>query len=207
MTKPVPYERLIAFAAGRLPTAEAELVEAWLAKNPEAAASVRRFQEFKRLRLADDSVAVPESTLASAKELFADRVRRSEQHALSWMEKLERIVAKLILDSRPQVSLAGFRGGGDEYQLAYETDDVEVDLEIEPTDDADERRVMGQVSVITGDGATKCIVLSEPGSFEPVTMAEPDAHGMFELKATPGTFDLLLAVGETLVVVPNVEVQ
>ncbi len=206
MNRPVPYERLIAYAVGKLPRAEADLVEAFLARNPEAAQTVERFRQTLASLNADDSVAPPTDTLERAKALFAERRVPREAPSLSWIEQLQRTVAALIFDSRPQLALAGFRGGSDEYQLGYETDDVAIDIEVAPATDDDRRTLMGQVSA-SAESRAECVVLSSPGSFEPITMATPDSSGIFELNSESGVFDLLVAVGDRLIVVPNLEVQ
>ena len=205
-TRPVPFERLIAFAAGRLPRAEAEMVESYLAADPEAARIVARFRAVAACNGAE-WFDVPHSTLAAAKALFAERPATKPASSLSWLEPLKRVVAALIYDSRPQLALAGFRGASTGYQLAYETDEVAVDVEVESQADGTRpSTIRGQVSA---NGETKIdgVVLCEPGSFEPRTMATVDKHGLFTLTSVKGNFDLLIAVNGVLVVIPNFEVQ
>lgn len=205
MSRSVTYEQLVAYAAGRLPAGQIEAVEAFVRSNIDAAETVRRLTQVRELVRGDDSVAPPVSTIEAAKSLF--RERTAPRTAPYWMAALDRVLANLIFDSRTKPALAGLRGGGDRYQLTFESEDIGIDLDIERPREGQTRVLLGQVSADDPQFQEQCIVLSEPGSFAPVTAATPDRTGMFKLEAGAGVFDLLIAVQGRLVVIPNLEIQ
>lgn len=204
MSSSVPYERLIAYAAGKLSPMEAGLVEAFLNANPAAAATVSRFREVSHSLRTDDTVAPPAKALAAAKQLYRENPPKVVNTVAAWMQGLQRALATLIYDSRPQVALAGFRGQGDRYQLAFEVDDIEIDLDVESTTSSGKRNLMGQISGVERFRPDS-VGLSKPGTLELVASATPDDVGMFKLDVSGGTFDLLIGVDDRLVVVPNLE--
>ena len=139
----VSYEQLIAYAAGELDCEAAERVKRHLASSHEGSAIVRRFQMVAETLRRDDSQAPPADVLARVKALFADRRMATSPGLLA---TAVRMIAELVYDSRPQVALAGVRGAATAYQLAFESERADVDLEVEPDADAGSglRRISGR---------------------------------------------------------------
>lgn len=204
MSTDISFERLIEYAAGKLSPMEAGMVEAYLASSPSAAATVSRFREVAHSIRSDDSVLPPARVLDAAKELYRENPPKVVSTVAEWMRGLQRALATLIYDSRPQVALAGFRGHSDRYQVSFQAADVEIDLDVECGATGTQRQVMGQISGVS-QLRPDSIGLSKPGTLELIASATPDAVGMFKVVAESGTFDLLIGLEDRVVVVANLE--
>lgn len=201
----INYETLIAYAAGELPTEAVRQVEAYLARSPEAAATVKRIRVTIQTMHADDSVAPPPESLARAKAIFA---AATESVGLSWLDRLGRLIADLVFDSRAQPAPAGVRGIADGFQLAYESPAAEVDLELLP--DAADRPVswtlLGQISLPT-PAADLLVALVSHADQLVLDQIEPDRHGVFRLQLSPGVYDLVIRVAQQALVLPKIELN
>jgi hypothetical protein len=139
--------------------------------------------------------------------LFRERAVRARASQSGWLAELKRIVAALVFDSRAQAALPGVRGRAEAYQLSFESDLADVDLEISPPESpAAARTIRGQVAPRTADrpGAAALVPAGTP---QPVATVEPDAHGMFTVLAEPGHYELLIRLGDRLLVLPHVLVE
>lgn len=201
--QPIPYETLLAYAAGELAEAEAAPVAARLAADPEAAAVVVRYRAVRATVAGDDGVAPSPALLARAKAIFPRRGRE----AVGPLASLRRVVATLGFDSRGGLALAGYRGGGAAgYQLAYESDAGDVDLRFEPdADPAALWRLLGQVGLDNETPGVR-VALAEAGSASPAVEAAADPHGVFSAEVAPGTYELTITLPTAVVVVPDLEV-
>jgi len=200
----IPYDRLLAYAAGELSADDACEVEAALARDRQLAATVERLRAVVHTMRTDDSLDAPPESIAAAKALFR---ARPSAGGPPWLEGLRQIVAALVFDSRPQAALAGLRGHSDTYQLAYESvpADVELEVAVDPADRT-RRRLRGQVSV-HGELRAAGVALAAPGTFKPLALTTPDSSGMFRVVAPPGRFDLFIWLQESMIVLPNVEIE
>jgi len=122
-------EDVLRYALGQLDDAGASDVEEHLAASPAARAYLARVRHVTAAMEAD----LGEMPSAEA----VDRVRRAFSRrpavaTVGWLERAERFVARLVFDQRQQPMLAGFRGGGEAAQLAYECDQARVDLRLAP---------------------------------------------------------------------------
>jgi anti-sigma factor RsiW len=202
-------ERLIAYALGELPPAEAEEVRLHLEKSPGAASMVARFREVEALLAEDDSVEPPIATVAAAKALF-ERLRESTAGS-NWLraalEAVDRVVGSLIFDSRVQPALAGLRGEQDRHQLSFESECGEVDLELEPSLErrSDRWRIMGQVSPRHDAGEVR-VALVPAGAAAAAAETRSDSHGVFTLSAAPGRYDIIIEVAGKSLVLPGVTI-
>lgn len=204
MTEPT-YEQLLAYAAGDLSPAEADQIAAYLARHPQAAETVRLYRLTRGTLQADDTVRPPEATLAASRALFREQQARRPQ--VSWLAGLRQVVAALVFDSREQVALAGLRGRHDGYQLTFESDLADVDLEVTPTDGPQApRSVRGQVAP-HADVQVTHVTLTAPDSGEARASAEADESGMFNFIIAPGHFDLYVAVNGSVLVLSDVEIE
>lgn len=198
---PVPYERLIAYAADELDEPEAAAVASHLATCAECAATLARFRTVRAVLRSDDSEAPPAATLVRARGLFAQRRPAPEAN---W---LQRVLARLTFDSRAGPALVGARGIGRGYQLAFESDVADVDLELEPGEEpaGDRWRLLGQVAVHE-DAPVAAVRLASPGTTTPVVQTTADEHGLFTLQAPLGRYDLLVSLPRVLLVLPDIEI-
>lgn len=197
-------DTLIRFAMNQLSATEAAAVAAELARNPQARDTVERLRLVARTLREDDSTPAPASTLAAAKRLFRER---PVAPPVGWLEQLQRLVAALVFDSRPQAALAGVRGATGTFQLSFESEAADVDVQLEQIDqETGSWQILGQVTPHLS-GTVQAVVLATRGTFEIVNAATPDANGAFCLKAGRGSFDILISVADALVVLPGVELR
>ena len=125
----INYEQLIAYAAGELPPEQAAHVQAYLAANPKAAEPIALYRQAQSALQADQSAAPPAELVAKAKAIFASS---PSEPAASWLDQLQQLIAALVFDSRAQPALAGYRGPATTFQLSFECEAANIDLEAEP---------------------------------------------------------------------------
>lgn len=205
------YEELLAYVARELPADEAAHLAARLERDPDAARTVHL------LRLLLDASRVgadpPAASVAAAKALYRDRVARaaSRSAAGAW-SALRRIAATLLFDSRATPAFAGSRGAASGYQMTFESELGEIDIDVAgAAPGASEGVIRGQL-VRPGPGPASAstsatVAVAAPGQFRPLSAADIDAEGMFTLRAPPGRYDLLVAWGDGVVVLPDVDVR
>ena len=204
--KRISYDNLIAFAAGDSTGAQAESVRRELHADPSAEQVVRRFQRVVETLRSDDSVAPPADLLRRATRLFTKRRVPSQP---DWLDPLKRIVANLVYDSRPQLALAGVRGSLAAYQMSFECELADIDLEIErrQADGEDMCRVTGQISVRDRTASARTIAFVARGADKAVVKVAPQQHGAFDADVLPGVYYLAINVSEKTVVLANVEIE
>ncbi len=202
----VSYDQLAQYAAGRLAPAEREMIEQALADNPEAAMFVERLKLVAEVVRLDAGNVPPPTTIESARSLF--RERQARRPSGDWLSRLRRVAARLSFDSRPQVARAGLRGGGETYQMVFDSDLAEIDLEVAPSGESTstKRRLRGQIAPHS-EARVAAVAVCPPGSDVPVAVAEPDNHGHFDLLTEPGRYDVCIAVESALVVLPDVDIE
>lgn len=203
------YEDLIAYAANSLDLAKRGEIERILVESAEARAIVERYRRVAVARREDDSVEPSQAAQTAAKAIFVRNfVAKAPISPPNWLEKLERLVASLIFDSRTQAAAVGLRGpSGTAVQLSFETSDAEVDLEI-ARDDAGRAFITGQVSMIVGElPASMRVGLARTGTDTLLAQTHTDAHGAFALTIDPGVYDLFIAHGDDAITLPNVEIN
>ncbi len=202
----ITYEQLIAFAAGELSPDEAARVEAHLAGTPRDREVVQRFRAVSQTLRADDTVAPPEASIRDARELFARRLANREQQP-GLIESALRFIAELVYDSRTHLATAAVRGAATAYQLSFESEQADIDLEIEPPAEVDAVcRVTGQVSPHEEGAAVMAVSFSREGSDEVLASVEPNEHGEFTAMVPPGLCVLMVTLSNATIVIPDVEV-
>ncbi len=206
----IKYRQLIAYAAGELPAEEAAEVQAYLAANPSAAEPVALYGQARAALQDDQGADPPADVVAKAKRIFAGA---QSDPALGWLARLEQFIAELVFDSRAEPALAGYRGAAMTFQLSFECELASVDLEAEPLVDGNavgpdesQWRIMGQVDLRQPDSLIE-LALVEQGTGAKVADTVADEHGMFALEVKAGRYDLLLRVGDKVVVLRNIEIQ
>lgn len=216
MTRSNPnFEQLLAYAAGELPPGESTRIEAQLAVSCDTAATVARLHTTLAAMRADRGEAPSAAAIARARAIF----KPAADGKVSWLDRVQQAVAKLVYDSRVEPALAGFRGDNDGFELTFDSEAGGIELQLEPETTGTQWRIMGQVTANTPPAAethethtpeiptpTIQVALVPPGTRVATVETDADEHGMFSFSATPGTYDLLVRVGGTVVIVPNVEV-
>ncbi len=207
--RPISYEQLLSYAAGEVSAAEAAELEAALRGQPALSATVARMRAAIELMRTDDSQAPSAAALERARRIFAPRAAG----AANWLSDLKQTLATLLFDSRQQPALAGFRGEFDRVQLAYDCPTMEVELEIEPAvESGGEGRVMGQLTPKSaGDLSAEPLsglrlLLVAGDTHDVLTQCTPDEHGVFELAAPAGSYELVIRSGDEAIVLPDLEI-
>ncbi|MHC4413815.1 MAG: anti-sigma factor family protein [Planctomycetota bacterium] len=212
MGKPtITYQQLLRYAAGELSGPEAVEIEAHLARDPDAAATVSRYRLVRATLLADDGVDPPPEVVAKAKALFRRRAEVSKRPP-GLIDQVAATIARLIFDSRVQPALAGLRGPATGFQLTYELSGARLDLEVEPAEPAEPAaegagwRLLGQIASPRPLPAVR-VALCQAGTDEPVCAVESDERGAFALDAQPGTYDLRIHLPDGVAVVPDLRIS
>ncbi len=213
MAQPVTIADLLDFALGRLSPDRSEAVAAHLTADAEARRRVDLFRDLARVVKAAPMEAAPIGAVAAAKAIMAPAATRPSLAARlgDLLRDIDAAVASLLFDSRAQPALAGVRGAGVAFQLAYRTDLADIDLHLDPeaglNDDgaAIRWRMMGQVSSPDGAGGFS-VVLTPAGEDTIVTDATADDRGRFELDVAPGCFDLYVTSDAGVIVLRAVDI-
>ncbi len=202
----IPYDMLIAYAAGDLTGADADRVQELLAGDPKAAQTVARFRMARETLQADDGVEPPVEAVASARAIFQTAPRPS------LTERAVQLVGELIFDSRAEPALAGLRGQATAFQTTWRLspqDGLDLDLQAELVDDAaggERWRLVGQVVSREPTGSVR-VDLCRAGSTAPIQSIESDQRGAFLLHVEPATYDLYLNLPLGVVVVPGIRMD
>ena len=201
---PIDDEALLAFAGDEFDPAAAAVVAVHVAACPACAATIARYRLVRATLRADDSSVPPLPAVARAKGIFG-RHRRAAP--LDLVSPLRRIVARLTFDSQGGFApaIAGFRGGNARH-LAFESDEAEVDLQVEPPAESGAPwQILGQITADPGAPATR-VALAPAGENRAVVEVELDEHGFFILTATPGRYDVSIRLPDSMLVLPDLEV-
>lgn len=193
------YEQLLAYAAGELSGEAAAAVERWIRSDADAAATVSRFRAVADAVRTDRSEAPPADSLSAARALFRP------VGSASLLDRVRRVIAELVYDSRRQPALVGIRGAEQGYQLSFESEFADVDLQIEPVAGAATRRVMGQITP-RGSARAAAVAFSIEGERDAVRTAAADDGGLFSVETTVGSFDVTITTSDGVLVLPGVEV-
>lgn len=204
----VTYEQLVAFAAGELADEQADRVEAYANRHPQAAATIARYRLAHSTVSADDGVDPPPQAVAEAKAIFTSL--RKPSRAPSLGDAIAHLVARLTYDSRAEPALAGVRGAATGFQLGYELSEIAARLELQADVDevgADFRRwrLVGQVT--SHESAAVRVALCRAGSPAPMIEADADERGVFVLKVDPGVYDLHVHLPAGVAVVPDIRMR
>lgn len=201
----VGYEELIALAAGELDPAACADVERRVARDSEAATTLAILRSSVETLRGDGGLFPPLDMLERVQALFQSDNTEARP---SLLDALKQVIGELVYDSRPQLALAGVRGSATAYQVAFESEAADVDLEVEPAagEQASGFRVRGQVSPHR-DGPAEQVALAQPGTRSVLVSAAPDEHGVFEIETSGGRFDLLVRMPNELIVFADVVIE
>lgn len=194
------FEELVAYASGELSAADARRVEA-RAGDSGAVTRLRRLFELLRT---DDSAAPPGAVRRRAIAAFGESARPSRP----WLDGLQQLVARLVLDSRDQVAVAAYRGGTSSYRMAFDSPCGRIDLQVRPpaAPGSDTWRLRGEAAF--DETRATAVSLVAGGASEPAATASADEQGHFNIESPPGVYDLLieLETADQVVVAPGLEI-
>ncbi|MCA9294524.1 MAG: hypothetical protein KDA20_11995 [Phycisphaerales bacterium] len=121
------------------------------------------------------------------------------------LDKIAVDVARLVGDTR-NVALAGYRGATTLYSLTFETEGVEVHIEVTPPEaDGGVAQLRGQIDD-DGSEAQGQVEFRRTLDGAVVTHAALDDGGYFDAELELGAYDLVVKVSGRTVVVPAVEI-
>jgi hypothetical protein len=127
----------------------------------------------------------PAGMVGRAVEAF--RRRNAAAAAPSPIAWLRATVAALVSDSREGLSLAGWRSdatAADDVHVAFEADDLRVDLVATPIDEGTRWRVRGQLVSGTSEPIEVAVVRAHEPEMEPLVRRVPDDSGFrFDIDA------------------------
>ncbi len=200
-------EQLVALALGEVTGHEAALLTQTIASSPALASRFNALQGIIQTLATDDSVAPPVELVRTLKM----RLATPEASSLAaWLASLKQSLASIVFDSRNQATVAGFRGGstGEAVQLAYASEQAQIDLQLSPPESGDRSGVWtirGQVdpSVSTA-GAELLLASLSPADPAEVSRANTDENGMFSMTAPAGEYTLYLRTHDCLITMSNI---
>ncbi len=192
-----PTRRMILdYLVGALDAAESAAFEQAVRTSASLRDEVAACRRVLATMRTDDSEAPSPGAIEAA---LAAVVPESAGATPDWWSALRRVIAVVAFDSRSPAAAAGFRGSATAYQLSFEADDVDVDLEIHGSG-----VILGNV---TGDGAATDVVLLHGEDERPVARTSADPRGNFRLEAGPGSYRIALCVGERAVVLGGIRIE
>lgn len=187
----LPYEALIAYAAGDLSGEQAAWIERLLERSGEARKIVERYRQVSETFRSDRSGTPPARVIERAKRFFQSPGPGSATP--KWFEVLQSLIATLSFDSRAEPALAGTRSAdSDRVQLGFTCELGEIDLMLTRDDGA--TRVTGEVMTDV-DGPFDIAVFSQ-GDPAPVREQKTDGDGIFQFETDLAVFDLLVRIGD-----------
>ncbi|MBI5863957.1 MAG: hypothetical protein HZB38_05535 [Planctomycetes bacterium] len=197
-------EQLAAYAAGEAGV-DAAAIQQYLTVNPAVAAGVARLRTAINAMRTDRSVSAPAELIEAARTIFRPRIAAAGE---SWWARASRVIAELVFDSRNQPALAGYRASASAgFQLAYETEGGDVELQFEPgTGDANRWRVIGQVNREESSESVDIAVLSATDA-SLVRELRADDSGVFTLDLDAGDYDFCVNVADRVTVLSGVRVR
>jgi hypothetical protein len=187
----------------------------------EAARVVATYRMIANELKRDDTVLPSPAAIERAHAIFAVQpcVQTSRP---GWLEAIDRLVARIVFDSRVQPAAVRFAGGPGNQQvtLSYECEGAEFDVQAQRIEALDQKggasarlRIMGHVSglaeggpEITGLAVAACRCGEQR---EIVVEAQADAHGTFSMELPADEYELLIGVpGQRhVMVLPRIWVQ
>ncbi len=197
-------EELVALILGDLSPSQAATLEARITREPEARRLLENIRELVRALQTDDGASPPETLVLRVKGMMG-AASSAAAPIRSPLPSLREVVAALVFDSFGKVAIAGFRGTVAGRQLAYSSDTADVDLQV-TAPDASRRSIRGQVSPAGNDSAIE-VVLARPGDASALASTPVDSRGMFSLDSSPGTFDLRVRIGDSVVMLPALNIE
>ena len=196
----IDLQILLDYADGGLPAGERERVERHLATAPDARATVALYRSVRDATAADDGIDAPPEAVRWAMSIF--RTKQREDRAPSVLGRLGAVIATLIDDSA-LIPVPLRSASGTARQLLFQSEDVEIDLEVACAPEGEDRwRIIGQVS---GAGAASARIVAVPdGATQPIAEARADDAGMFRLEVPAAPLDLCVELPGRIISLPGI---
>ncbi|MFT5424673.1 MAG: anti-sigma factor RsiW [Phycisphaerales bacterium] len=197
--EPSELELLTSLATGELDGPQAAALRARINADPALGLAFEKIEFAVRFLLAEPRTVPATEAIKRAKRALAE----SRPGAIERLaEGLVRVIASLDLDTRLTPAVAGIRGAGATAQLAFSTDEADIDLELAPVSDG-QWRVTGQIDADV-EGAWQITVVDRASDL-PIAEIQSEM-GAFAAELTAGSFlfelrrgDLLIEAGPVLV--------
>ena len=198
---PTNFSDLLACAAGELDPAAAAELRARLAPGSEQSRLLDLLTRLVASMRADDSSVAPHAAVDRAKAIFT---RPPESAFSRWIASVSPTLASLRLDTSTHLTLAGLRGSSDTRHLIFEAPGVEVDLRLAPPrDPGADWSIHAHVDSTAGPVVWAALV--HPGTTDIVRELNADSDAEVTLPAAPGTYDILLRIGDSAVRIPGID--
>jgi hypothetical protein len=161
----------------------------------------------------DDSVAPSEQAILRAKAAFKPASRPA---GASWLQAVDRFIARLVFDSRVHQVAVRYADAGDRVTMTYESDVAEIDLQADrmrSSDDCESWRFIGQVSRLTAGSSEHSqnqratASLTASGAKTSTADVTVDQRGSFTFDAPAGKYELVIRLPDGTVVIPDIEVR
>ena len=202
------FGTLLAFALGELDSSVAADLQAAATRDAELSRSIARVRNVLATLRAEGAAAPPAEVIAKAYQIARRETVGAAHETESWLEQLQRIIAALVFDSRATPALAGLRGAGEGFQVAYETETADIDLQVQPNDAVSEGPwvVLGNISN-DGDAAPADVALLSIENNTPVATTQADAHGNFRMAAAGGKYNVGIRIGSQVIILPDIQME
>jgi hypothetical protein len=177
----VPARLMVDLGEGRLDSAEVEALEFLLR--------------------ADKLISPPPWVQRRAERIARQRQPIRQRRPANWPGTVRRVVAALAFDSQEQPQFAGLRAVQTHVRrLLFQTENVEVDLEVAPSSASEQVRLAGQVTAGGIDPSGGYLRLSTNGD---EWLTELDETGEFWLDSlSPGAYRLEVVLRDRVIEVP-----
>jgi hypothetical protein len=205
----ITTDRLLAYAAGDLSPEEALVVEAHLARDPEAARTVAYYRLSAHHTATDDSVTPPPAPINRAKGI-ARTLATTGRPAVDWLTRVQAFVADVIFDSRVQPAAVRDEVAGTRVQLGFAANGVEIELQADRDTSlgALPWRVLGQIDAEEESETTGAeVVITVSGTTDVVDTTTADDRGMFSVSLTDGRYDVHVRLAGNAIVLRDVDLN
>lgn len=195
-------DQLLAYLLGEMPAAQRSEFEQDLARSAELRRALAGARAILETMQTDDSEAPgPDAVSAALRSVLGPAPEPAE----SWWNQLQQALATLVFDSRAPGALAGLRGTTTAYQLSFEIDGVEIDVEVRSPEANEPARgvILGNVATDTAPGPIA--LLTEDGRSQ-VARADADQRGNFRIEARPGHYRLAVRIGTQAILLGGIEI-
>lgn len=207
------FETMVSYVLGELDPAAAETIRRALLTDALAADIAQQLKAAIDTMRHDDSATPARALVDRARALIrtnaegagAAMARRVAEEAAGWWSRAVDVAAALVFDSRAQTAHTGFRGGAMGRQLAYRTDDSEIDVAV-TEGPGGAWTILGQVEP-AGGGVVESVAVAAPGAAQAAAAAVPDRSGVFKIHTTLPEVELRVLIGGRVVGLGTVNLE
>lgn len=194
------YDRLLHLASEPQTDESRREIDAIIQAHPAAADRLARIQSMLACLRSHHAVAPSATAMAEAVSIAANR-RTRDANRPGWLERAGIALAELLFDSRVQPTL-GLRGDEPGFQLTYQGDLADVDIDACPTEGG-RWLLLGHISpreAILIDEVVVCPVGGE--GWTPVELSD---RGAFRIALSKARYELVIRSGERAMLIREIE--